>query len=57
MENGYGATWTADMWTWAEADDTRLEYNSHLSAREGCALHATTATYRQRNKPAQVVQP
>ncbi len=57
MQNGYGATWTADMWTWTEADDTKVEYASHISEREGCVLHATTAANRQRNKPTQVVTP
>ena len=58
MQNGFAATWTADMWMWQVVDGTTVAYGSRVSAPEGCFMLATTAAYREREeKPAQVVQP
>jgi hypothetical protein len=56
MQNGFGAQWTTDEWTWQAADGTLVQYWQHLEPL-GCSLQAPSAANRQRNKPAPVVQP
>jgi hypothetical protein len=56
MQNSYGAQWITDKWEWLVADGTLVQYREHLEPLN-CSLQAASAANRQRNKPAQVVQP
>lgn len=56
VQNSFGATWNTDAWTWTFDDGTQVTLWQHLEIRN-CNIEATTSANRQRNKPAQVVQP